>query len=523
MDHNDILRFTSLFRGNGRSMGRFFPGKKSAKAMMTEHRQFSVDDFEQHLRGEVGIGIVPIMDDGYCWFGAIDIDAHGDQPDIDLVALENTIRELDLPLTACRSKSGGAHLYLFGNEPIRASIIRQTLAKWAVQLGFGGCEVFPKQDHLPFSKDDEGKDVQQLGNWLNICWFDAESDDCLRYTIEGGKRIPFHYFLDVAEGRRVSGSMLVEKGEDQHREAPPCVQRMIAEGVGKGHRNEAMYNMVIYLKQAFPETYRDKAFDMNARIFTEPMSHSEAKKVISSASRRDYRYKCKEEPCKSLCKSFECVNRKFGITAEEKGELEMGKAPEFGPLEKYMTNPVRWRLMVDGVGMNLTTPQLMDFRAVREAIADNLTKLVPPMKNDRWQVMLYAMMQDATLIEAPEEATLEGNLMHRLQEFFRRTDLESDGTNTEDREQLLTGSPVVQLATSGEGRVVYFRGSDFMDYLKKNRAEDVKGPNLWVLMRDAGVQHGKLRVKGASIQVWWLPLEDEAMPVREPKEVRSEF
>lgn len=518
MEEKNVLRFAQLFRGNERSFGQFTPNVPSSRHSITEKGAYTLDHFESHLGGRKGLGLVPILDDGHCWFGAIDIDAHGDADDIDLVALEKLVRELDYPLTVCRSKSGGAHLYLFGNEPLRAPVVRKVLAKWAVQLGHGGCEVFPKQDHLPVDKDTNER---QLGNWLNLAWFDAENPDTLRYTVEGGKRVGFEHFLDIAESRRITPGMLVEKGDDEHGEAPPCIQRMISEGVGKGHRNEAMYNMVIYLKQAFPETYRDRAFDMNGRIFTEPMSHAEAKKVIQSASRRDYRYKCGEEPCKSLCRSFECVTRKFGITPDEKGEMDMGKAPDFGPLEKYTTTPVRWALLVDGVRLNLTTQQLMDFKAIREAVADNLTRLIPPMKNDRWQVILHKLMAEATLVEAPEEATLEGALWGRLQNFLTKTDLESDGTDTADRDSLAYGTPVVQVRN--DERVVYFRGQDFLDYLKKNRADDVKGPAVWVTLRQHGCSHDKLRVSGVVMNVWYVKLADLTHIVPKAKEVRSEF
>lgn len=519
MKQEDILRFASLFRGNGRSFGQFLPGQSSAKNSFTVHEQYDMAHMEAHLSGVRGLGLVPIMDDNFCWFGAIDIDAHGDAEDIDLVELEREVRDNDFPLTVCRSKSGGAHLYLFGNEPIRASVIRSTLAKWATALGHRGVEIFPKQEHLPADKDTG---EQQKGNWLNLAWFDAESPDCLRYTVEGGKRIGFEHFLDVAESRKVSGVHLLEKAESQHAEAPPCIQRMISDGVGKGHRNEAMYNMVVYLKQAFPETYKDRAHDMNVKIFDEPMSHSEAQKVINSAGRRDYRYKCKEEPCRSLCRSFDCVTRKYGITPDEKGEMDMGKPPEFGQLEKYMTTPVRWALTVDGARLNLTTQQLMDFKQVREAIADTLTRLVPPMKNDRWQALLFKLMESAILLEAPEEATLEGQVKGRLIQFLSKGDLDSDGSDIQDRESILHGSPVVQ-AKDGK-RLVYFRGQDFLDYLKKQRIDDVKGPNLWIILREQGLSSEKLRINShTSINVWSWPVEQLGVTEIPVKEIKSEF
>lgn len=472
--------------------------------MRTDEAGPDLGDYGEHLAGSVGLGVVPICDDGQCWFGAIDIDAHGDAPDIDLVELERRVRQSNLPLTVCRSKSGGAHLYVFGMEPLPARLLRSALAKWAATIGYAGVEIFPKQEHLP----EDGEGGRQLGNWINLCWFDAEDDDCKRYAVEGGRRVPFEYFLDLAESRLVSAAMLVERSADEHAEAPPCIQKIIAGGVGHGQRNEALFNVAVYLKQAYPETWKDKAFDLNARMFDEPLAHAEAKKTLGSVGRRDYRYRCKEEPCRSRCRSSICVDRKFGITPDEKGEMEMGKLPEFGPLEKINTEPPRWRLYVDGVAVTLQTGELMDYRAVRVAVAESLTRLIAPMKNDGWQTILHTLMEDAIVQEAPEEASAKGQIRSRLHDFLQRSDFERDGLDPKDREWLMSGMPIVQVNQAVGDRWIYFRAADFVDYLKKNRAEEVKGPNLWVALRDLGVEHSRMRIGKTVIPVWSVPLSD---------------
>lgn len=500
-------RLARLFSGNTRSHGRFEPRKsaKSKDKLYTVHSAVPPEAWLEHITGVKGVGSVPIMDDDQCWFGAIDVDAHGDDtPDIDVVALERMVREKDLPLMVCRSKSGGAHLYLFCSEPTPAKLVRATLAKWSEQLGYAGVEVFPKQDKL-IVVDNE----KIYGNWINLCYFDAFNPDQKRYCVEGGQKINLDYFLELAESRRINPAVLVERAEGEHAEAPPCIQKMISGGVGKGHRNEALYNLVVYLRRAFPETWKDKAYDLNARVFEAPLAHAEATKTINSASRRDYRYKCKEEPCRSLCQSYLCVQRKFGITPEEKGELEMGTAPNFGPLVKYTTDPVRWELLVDGVPIHLGTGELMDYRHVRQSVADSLTRLIAPMKNDRWQVMLHKLMTEATVREAPEEASPAGLIRRKLQEFIAKGDLTSDGTNKADREALLMGSPVVQVR--GQGRVVYFRGDDFVAFLRKTRSEDLKGPNMWLALKKSGVEHCQLRVGSSNINAWYVPITEDAV------------
>ena len=489
-----VDRFMRLYQSNQRSYGVYnLDGK-----MHTVKEAPTKEHFNKHFNGTGGLGLVPILDDGNCLWGTIDIDVHGADESIDIFELEREVRAADLPLMVCRSKSGGAHLYLFCAEATPAKLVRVVLNKWATQLHHNGAEVFPKQDRLL----GEGKD-KQLGNWINLCYFNHEQTE--RYCVEGNKQINLDYFVEVAESRRVSAAMLVEKSEGDHAGAPPCIHRMISSGVASGMRNEALYNVCIYLKQAYPETWKDKAFDINARIFSVPLSHSEAKKTVTSVARRDYRYKCKEEPCKSLCNSGLCVQRKFGITKEESAEIFIGDHPEFDHLRKYLTEPPRWGLVMDGVEVTMSTPELMDYRRVQEAVVDKLTILIPPMKKDRWAVKLKALMEKAVIIDAPEEASGSGLIWQHLMQFLQRADLDSDGLDTADRALLLRGVPVVQ--DKGGNRVVYFRGSDFVNYLRKNRAEEMRGPNLWFALKNHGVYHGSLRIGNTTRQVWHLSLD----------------
>ena len=55
----------------------------------------------------------------------------------------------------CRSKSGGAHIFLFTKDFVPAKLMRDKLMSVSAVLGFGNAEVFPKQIELK-SQDDTG-------------------------------------------------------------------------------------------------------------------------------------------------------------------------------------------------------------------------------------------------------------------------------------------------------------------------------------------------------------------------------
>lgn len=517
ISRSDAERMAALFVSNTRSSGRLDPARGR---MHTVYSALSVDDFAAHIGGKYGVGGVPIQDDDSCQWAAIDIDNHGEDEDIPLKPLDEYIRSHNLPLIVCRSKSGGAHVYLFLDKPTPAPRIRAIMAQWAGELGYPKSEVFPKQARLGIGKD--GK--KQFGNWINLPYF--EGDRTNRYAIRPAK-LPLSSFLELAEKLRASDTLLRSSMTSAHPEAPPCVQKMYANGVAQGHRNEALYNVVVYLRKANPDGYEGLATDANASIFNKPLSRAEAGRTIASAGRPDYGYRCNEEPIRSLCDRETCLKRKFGITPADAERLNgVDALPNFANLIKYMSEPVRWELEIDSVRVtNVSTPQLLEFRSMRELIADRLTKLVPMIKPSEWERIMAPLMKEARIVETPDDASIAGTIRARLREFASKTDLTNRGKNPDDRKALMRGLPVVQTITveGVEERCVCFKGQDFVNYLKRTKSEELKGVNLWMAVKDVGVRHVKIRVGDNSINVWTLPVKMVLQEIPEKPTFESEL
>ena len=146
----ETKRFMKLFRGFELAHGQYRVNKQEADGKMSG-RAVTVSEpatefnFKEHLSGgEYILGVIPLLQNNSCHFGVIDIDIRGDvKLNESLESLEDKIR--DTPLVLCRSKSGGAHLYLFANPAIAAVDMVSKLNEFAAQLGYGGSEIFPKQ------------------------------------------------------------------------------------------------------------------------------------------------------------------------------------------------------------------------------------------------------------------------------------------------------------------------------------------------------------------------------------------
>ena len=101
---------------------------------------------------------------------------------------------MDLPLVLCRSKSGGAHLYMHFKQPVPAKQARDALVGCMQALGFDGCEIFPKQTQRTSDKN--------IGNWINLPYYSAVGTD--RYCLKDGKPLGFDEYLEWVEENKVS-------------------------------------------------------------------------------------------------------------------------------------------------------------------------------------------------------------------------------------------------------------------------------------------------------------------------------
>ena len=290
-------------------------------------------------------------------------------------------------------------------------------------------------------------------------------------------------------------------------EAPPCILKVLAGGAAEGNRNEAIFNTTVFLRKAFPDDFQQRAVELNPIIFYKPLNKAELARTVMSAGRPDYSYRCNEEPIKSFCNKEACLASKFGITAKEGEKLEsMQELPTFSNLVKFQTEPIRWEISIGGhkVG-NLSTSQLLDWRYIRELIAERTMKVVPMIKPAEWERMLAPLMDGVRFVETPDDASVSGVVRLRLKEFAAKTDLSNRGQNKEDRRALARGLPCVQ-EVDGE-RCVVFRSQDFINYLKRTKSEELKGTSLWFAVKDLGVIHSKFRLGEHNINVWRIPVD----------------
>lgn len=488
---NDVERFVNLFSGLDRAYGQWAPTTGKVRFIKNP---VTPKQWENHVKGVMGLGIVPITEDDTCTWGALDIDVD----DIDHGKLVKLVKNFNLPLIVCRSKSGGAHCHTFINTPVKAEVLRKALAKFAAKLGFGQCEVFPKQDTL-----GDG-----LGSWINLPYFAGNETN--RYAVDdAGEPMSFEDFLVAAESLKESTTPKSLRAEAKDTKGmPPCLSYFMVNGIPEGARNEILFNFAAFLKKSSPDHWEEEFMRINSTLPVKPLPNREAQTLIKSVAKKDYNYKCKVPLIANQCDRINCLTLDFGIR-------DNSHYHEFimGGITKITTDPPFWILDVNGTDVRLTTAQIFSFTSIRMRCMEVFGGMIPPMKDEEWRQLLQQKLSTVLAVqEAPKDAGETGRVMSGLMEFARMAGRSRKREDVAHGMPVLDNMEVIDPSTEEKRKsaVVLFRSSDFIAYLQRKKIiAFLPNADLWAVLRDAGCGHIKVRVGKRIIQAWYLPLTPE--------------
>jgi len=378
-------------------------GKADAESRIIR-RPLTRELLEGHIDGTQGVGAIPINEENKCQWGVLDIDIY----DLDHKSLQARIKKLNLPLLHCRSKSGGAHLYLFLKEYEQAKVVREYLLEMAVALGHSGCEIFPKQDKILAERGD-------VGNFINLPYYNAETPQRYCYN-DKGEAMELEEFLDAIDKARVPVSALESNRKTDKRklffDGPPCLEHLFAELPVSSERNMKLFNCGVYCRKKHGDDWKPEVETMNQQYFDVPLPATEVTGVQASLSKKDYTYTCKQEPFKSFCDYELCITRKYGVADDNSPQ---GVA--MSNLLVIMSEPRVYFLTVNGVRIQLNTEQLQSQAMFARACMEQGLIFPATMRPARWQVAVQQLLAEAIRQEVPEELTIRGQFKELLREF----------------------------------------------------------------------------------------------------------
>lgn len=476
-----VARFKEIFSGGDHAHGVW---DKDTGDCQTIHSPASDQDYEDHLSGVRGLGLVPVRRDGTCRFGAIDIDVDT----IDHAQLRQKVKKRGMPLNVCRSKSGGAHLYLVAPEPgVPATKIITLLKRWAALLGYPRAEVFPKQARISKSN---------LGNWINAPYF--AGDKTTRYCVDDEGALTLLEFFDRVQLYDGSESVdesianeLVKIGE-----MPPCLASMTKEGLPEGGRNQGLLNFGIFYRKSNPNGWEDLVVRHNQLYVKPPLPNREVQTLIKQVGKHKYQYTCDVEPLCSRCDRKTCLTLPFGVGHKPWEEVGTFDDLLCSHLRKVLTDPPSYTLEVNGRDVTLNTDQFFSFTLFRKRVFESLDLILAPMKQESWEQSIRELLGKKKDVEAPKDASLAGLLQEKVHEYLQMRE------RAKTKEDLIRDVPV----DDGNGMVL-FRVSSLKKFLLNQRFERIEPQELFAYLHALGCEYGSMRVLGKVMSVWKYPIK----------------
>ena len=491
---NQAERFMAAFEGFSTAHGQTQisderrAGKQKAESRIIR-KPLTLELIVAHLEGKHGVGSIPINENSQCKFGALDID----QYPLDLVALDKRLRDNDIPCVVCRSKSGGAHIFFFFTEFFSAGVFRDKATEIAAYLGYGGCEIFPKQEEILVERGD-------IGNFINLPYFDAEQT--MRYAVkEDASEANLTEFLDLIEARRIKPKHFekLQLGEpvNEFDQWAPCLSHMFSQGIPEGTRNTVMFAAAVGAKKEQPEKWRERLEEINVKYCAPPLPASEIVTIQSQHEKKEYGFPCDQEPLKSFCNKTLCKTKACGIGSHI-------QHVEITGLCVVKSEPPVWFCDVGGRRVELTTDDLQTPQRFQKACMEQIHVMPPMMKIADWQVIVSMLMDGMSEIDVPEELTYKGQFMDLLEAFC-------DGrVQAQSAEEIALGKPF----TDDEEGLTYFKLEALLKYLRNQKFDSYSRGQIQERLKelnDNGTANGHKRfntTKGQSKQmrVWWVPM-----------------
>tara|TARA_R100001377_G_scaffold39326_1_gene21975 strand:+ start:1423 stop:2973 length:1551 start_codon:yes stop_codon:yes gene_type:complete len=495
-----VEKFKSIFEGLDVAYGQHQPqgsradGKQQGKSYMVR-KEVTHELWEKHLEGEgPSLGIIPIRADNTTKWGCIDVDIYP----LDHRALIIKIRKLGLPLVYCKSKSGGAHLFLFMKNSVASKLVRTKLTDMASSLGQSESEIFPKQSGIQPEKGD-------LGNFLNLPYF--HSDKSVRYAIkDNATAATLEEFFEMHEKYSVDdidsiGTIKSEAIID----GPPCLQSLCSQGFPEGGRNNGLFSLGVYLKKFDEQHWEEQLVKYNLQYMKPPLVHTEVTTLIKTLNKKDYQYKCKDQPISSFCNVNICKTRKHGVGASNVSQ-------QLGALSKLCTEPPIWFLEIPSddptsdLKLQLTTEELQIQTKFQKRCMEVINIMPPLMKPSDWQQLVNSKMLTALLIEVSNDGSVSGQFIAHLQEFC------TDRAQAQNRDDILLRKPWTESnmeevgGKSQDVRRTYFRLKDLHAYLLRQKFTHYTNTGQIIAeLRKINGLHKFMRLKKQGVNTWGIP------------------
>ena len=215
-----------------------------------------------------------------------------------------------------------------------------------------------------------------------------------------------------------------------------------------------------------------------------PLGAQEVLTIGKQLKRKDYFYRCNDQPIASHCNSPLCRTRKHGIGAS-------GGTPLFSNLTKQDSDPPIWFLDVEGGRLELETDDLLNQNRFQRKCMDALNKIPPKVKENVWRQIIQQLLDSLTIVEVPKESSTEGHFLELLETFCTERP-------AREKDELLLHKPWTERGKT------YFRLMDLMEYLHRNNFKEYPRNKLTAKLKQMEGSPHFFNIKGKGVNVWCI-------------------
>ena len=490
---NEELAGQILERFRGRTSAY---GRKTPNDYVSEKKALTVKVVAHHLNGGPAIGMYQIEPSrDTVQFAAFDIDDHDGS--LGWQAVQELARRLDAELRrhglyAFRVRSGGGrgiHLTLFWQQPQRAvdaRVLMDKILKKCRQDSDPAVEVFPKEDRVALGK---------YGHLLALP-FARESLP----LDENFEPLPKEQALDRLRAHPDSANISADaktssenKIEKKAKEADPDIDWT--------QIHEA-------LKQIPPDNY-DEWRKVGAALHWAGEQSGEPERA--RAEWDEWSQKSEKFDARHQEQTWRSFRADHDDPVTVGTIFSMAMATVDGDYEELIcieTKPPTWKLKVRGQVLQLDTAQLDSHRQMRRAALEQ-RMVLPEITGKKWTAILTSLMARVRVekVAGGSDLSEEGVIWGQVLAFL------TSRAHAKENDELLQGKPWFD----PDEKRVYFRTEALLHHLRCQH-NYAKPKDLCLVLRDKGGQATTLKLKGATVRTWWLPLD-----VVEPAQQKEDF
>lgn len=556
---NNGERFAQLFRGFTARYGRYDitdaskPEEKVAGRARTVDEQISPKNYEEHVAGRVGIGVIPLREDNRVNFAAIDIDVYKqeEKKKRNLTHADVALALFETPLIVTRSKSGGIHVWLFSREGVSARLATDYLQSQAYKLGVAGTEVFPKQTERAADND--------VGNWINLPYFGDTRKAVIPNKVKGVYEFidaELDQFLAIAEtaSESVTDDWLIDntkippsqRGSTESTEmwfdGPPCLQSLIVghpervevierkfkrgeitedqykkqiaftkPQLTDGARDHTFLNVGHYLRRRMNEHDQDAALSQEdvrelekelikvhtrwTEVSGDPDKERDLGRLARQAGKGKWGYACTQEPLKSFCNRRLCMKRKFGVGTVQNDETAIAGFTIVKSSER------QYFMTVNDKRVHIPDAKtLHNQHMFAQEILNQTDRMWRTMQDPKYRDMMDALLANADEIDPPPDADTFSIGLNALTDFVHDRKI-AKGQND---------------AALHQGRVIWsedevtaiFRLDQFMAYLRSRGVTWTPNYTGKMLKNDYGVlTRGNTDIGGRQVRPYEVNIQ----------------